>query len=239
MSDVADSFLDGLVVHKKRRSNEDESIGTSSSSSNDSFSDEKRKRLDLVLGFPLKERYTNPLDFIRAVFRSNGYDAKVEVSTSSDLFQEPTEEAIAAYSQEVVKATRERNIDELRRIYQSGKTLNCCNRFGESLMHMACRRGLADVVRFMVEEANCSLFVRDDYGRTAMHDAAWSPQPNFELIDILINYAPELLLFSDVRGHTPFSYVRKEHWQDWIDFFDQRREKLCLLRSGKSLITAA
>jgi len=93
-------------------------------------------------------------------------------------------------------------------------------------MHMACRRGYIDVVRFLVLEANVSLFVRDDYGRTPMHDACWSTTPNYELMEFLIEMAPDLLLMSDVRGHTPFSYVRKEHWKSWLPFLKQRQDQL-------------
>ena len=103
-------------------------------------------------------------------------------------------------------------------------------------MHMACRRGFTDVVKFLVLEAKCTIFMRDDYGRTAMHDAAWSPSPNFEMMEFLIEQAPVLLLMSDVRGHTPFSYVRKEHWDTWIRFLSARRDKLCF---SPSLLNAA
>jgi hypothetical protein len=186
----------------------------------------KRKRLDAVLDTPPQ----NPGDFVLAAFRANGCSAKIEMSTSSTLFHAPTEEEIASYNQDVLKATRERNFDTLRAMLKDGKSLQCCNRFGESLMHMACRRGFTDVVQFLVTEAKCSLFVRDDYGRTAMHDAAWSPRPNFELMGFLIDQTPELLLLSDVRGHTPFSYVRKEHWKEWISFLEKRMDKLTVNR---------
>lgn len=191
-------------------------------------SDEKRRRLDAVLDRPP----SNPGDFILAAFRANGCNASISMSTSSSLFHAPTEEEIASYNQDVLKATRERSFDKLRAMLEEGKSLQCCNRFGESLMHMACRRGFTDVVQFLVKEAKCSLYVRDDYGRTAMHDAAWSPKPNFELMGFLIDLSPELLLLSDVRGHTPFSYVRKEHWKEWIHFLEQRVDKLTLPQSS-------
>lgn len=96
------------------------------------------------------------------------------------------------------------------------------------------------MVQFLVEEANCSLWVRDDYGRTAMHDAAWSPKPNMELMDYLLQKVPELLLMSDVRGHTPFVYVRKEHWKEWIVFLQERQDKLRLRsKSEGPLLTVA
>jgi ankyrin repeat protein len=218
----------GLKV--KRRYSE---VGKAVSSATEANMEEKRKRLDFILG----PKAASPMDFIIDAFRSNGCDARIQISTMSDLFHTPTDDEIASYHQEVIQAVRDRDIDRLRSYVGDGRNLQCCNRFGESLMHMACRRGFTDVVKFLVLEAKCTVFVRDDYGRTAMHDAAWSPEPNFEMLEFLIEQAPELLLMSDVRGHTPFSYVRKEHWQDWIVFLQKHREKLYNSSlNGKSLL---
>lgn len=93
-------------------------------------------------------------------------------------------------------------------------------------MHLACRRGYLDVVTFLVCEAGVPVLVRDDYGRTPMHDACWSTSPNLELMEFLLRTCPDLLLLSDVRGHLPFSYVRKEHWKAWIGFLEQHRDLL-------------
>ena len=194
--------------------------------------EEKRNRLDFAL-----DSNSNPIDFIVAAFRANGCDARIQISTVSELFHTPTDDEIASYHQEVIQAVRDHDIDKLRAYVAEGRTLQCCNRFGESLMHMACRRGFTDVVKFLVLKAKCTLFVRDDYGRTAMHDAAWSPEPNFEMLEFLIQQAPELLLMSDVRGHTPFSYVRKEHWHKWIVFLQDHCEKLyCSSLDDKAII---
>jgi ankyrin repeat protein len=203
----------------KRLHNE---ISNGESSAIVSNMDEKRYRLDVTLDSKL----ANPMNFIIAAFRANGCDSRIQISTMSSLFHTPTDDEIASYHHEVIQAVRDRDIDRLRTYVADGRNLQCCNRFGESLMHMACRRGFTDVVQFLVLEAKCTLFVRDDYGRTAMHDAAWSPEPNFTMLEFLIEQAPELLLMSDVRGHTPFSYVRREHWSQWIGFLQDHYEKL-------------
>jgi len=212
----------------KRRSNQI----CNESSSKVMAMEEKRKRVEAII----EGRAITPLDFIRDTLRANGCDPIIQISTTSPLFHNPTEDEIAAYSQDVLKAVRERDVDQLRAFVREGRSLQCSNRFGESLMHMACRRGFTDVVKFLVLEANCTIFMRDDYGRTAMHDAAWSPLPNFEMMEFLIEQAPVLLLMSDVRGHTPFSYVRKEHWDAWIGFLQERKDKWCF---GPLLVGAA
>jgi ankyrin repeat protein len=91
---------------------------------------------------------------------------------------------------------------------------------------MACRRGFLDVVKFMITEANVSLYVKDDYGRTPMHDACWAPTPNFPLMKLLIEKAPEQLFLSDVRGHTPLSYTRKGDWFEWKMWIVEHEELL-------------
>merc|ERR1739844_573061 len=98
-----------------------------------------------------------------------------------DFFLEIKDEHISAYNLDVITAVREKDITTLRKMHQQGLTLQCCNRFGESIIHMACRRGLFEVVKFLVEEAGLSILLRDDYGRTPLHDAFWTPKPEPEL----------------------------------------------------------
>lgn len=172
---------------------------------------------------------SNPQDLLLNYLREDGYKAYTrKSSTLSNFFLEITPEQIEAYSTELVKAIRDRNISFLREMHQAGKTLQCSNRFGESLLHMACRRGYTDVVRFLIKEAQVSLRVKDDFGRTPLHDACWSADPNFDLMELIMDHDPDLLLIEDVRGHSPFSYARRSHWKDWIDFLTARRETLRL-----------
>jgi hypothetical protein len=158
-------------------------------------------------------------------------EEKEDTKSSSSLanfFLELNNEHIEAYSVELVKAIRDRNIPLLRQFHESGRMLQCSNRFGESLLHMACRRGYTDVVRFLIKEADVSLRIKDDFGRTPLHDACWSASPNFELMELIIEHDPDLLLIEDGRGHSPFSYARRSHWKEWNDFLTARRETLRL-----------
>ena len=173
---------------------------------------------------------SNPQDLLLKFLREDGYTQAYsrKSTTLSDFFIELTPETIAAYSAELVKAIRDRDITLLREMHKSGKSLQCSNRFGESLLHMACRRGYTDVVRFLIKEADVSLRVKDDFGRTPLHDACWSADPNFDLMELIIDHDPDLLLIEDVRGHSPFSYARKSHWKEWSAFLTTKRERLRL-----------
>ena len=35
---------------------------------------------------------------------------------------------------------------------------------------------------------------------------------------LVIEHDPVLLLIEDVRGYSPFSYIRLSHWKDYNDF---------------------
>ena len=142
------------------------------------------------------------------------------------------------------------------------QVFRCCNRFGESLLHLACRRGRTEMVRFLLEDlsspastttirtvspvshdessssadttdqqckddyARSMLAVRDDYNKTPFHDACWTASPNYELIDLLLQYAPVQILMEDIRGNTPFDYVRKDDYPLWLKFLYQRKSLL-------------
>merc|ERR1711957_744069 len=100
-------------------------------------------------------------------------------------------------------------------LHKSGKTLSCCNPFGESMLHMVCRRGYSEMLSFLLEEVEVSVRIIDDSGRNPLRDALWNSNCNFDVVSMLIYRDPSLLLFSDKRGHSPFTYARKEHWRQW------------------------
>ena len=61
---------------------------------------------------------------------------------SSPLYhRSPTPAQVGRYDLELVRAVRGGNIEKLREIKAGGVSLDACNRFGESVLHMTCRRG--------------------------------------------------------------------------------------------------
>ena len=135
------------------------------------------------------------------------------------VFEEWTDEQRKGYDMDSIKAIRSQDIDTLRKWHQEGRILQSANAFGESLLHMACRRGFLHVVTFLVDEVGHNLWIKDDTGRTPLHDACWTATPCPELVKFIIDKEPDMLLVADKRGHTPLDYARKDHWQTWIDFF--------------------
>ena len=113
---------------------------------------------------------TNPDEYLRTIMGGMGYPTEpVDTLSVTNFFHEHTPEQIAAYDNETCGAARSDDLDGLRALHRGGKTLQCSNRFGESLIHIACRRGSLPVISFLLDEAGVSIRVRDDCGRTPLH----------------------------------------------------------------------
>lgn len=165
---------------------------------------------------------TSPISVLRSIFGNAGV-----VNVPPKPFKKPSNEEIDAYDLDVVRAVRSGDLTKLKLLHAAGKNLNCTNKFGESLLHMACRRGNIDILSFMLKEANVRVDIRDDFGRTPLHDACWTSSPNFAIMDALIERVdPSMFLSEDVRGSTPFEYVRQDHWCGWVKYLAERKERL-------------
>jgi hypothetical protein len=151
-------------------------------------------------------------------------------SRDQGYFDLATPGRLQAYDRDLLAAVRRRDLQELRSerhlAHPTRPFVNACNPFGESILHLACRKGMTDVVRFLCEEGKVSPFCCDDYGRTALHDACWTASPQWSLVDYLMEWAPLLLTMEDVRGHLPLDYVRRADWALWVSFLTERREAL-------------
>ena len=164
-----------------------------------------------------------PIDVVKDALLSRGVDPNIKptIEMPTDFFVQCEE----MYIQEAVDAVRSNDVDTLKQLAADGTNLQCGNRFGETLIHLACRRSHKDVVSFLIKEVGVSIKVRDDYGRTPMHDACWRCTVDLELMDLLLDSCPELLMLSDKRGHTPLDYARREHWDVLIPYLMDRKDK--------------
>lgn len=164
----------------------------------------------------------DPQQQLMYIVDSHGVDVQIQDALNiQNFFSEYSEDEMNAYNSEVLNAIRNQDIVKLREFHESGRPLHCSNSFGESLIHMACRRGFFDVVSFLVHEAKVPVQVRDDYGRTILHDAAWTCQPDFQLVELILTECPDLLYLRDRRGDTPLAYARKSHWAVWNKFLSE------------------
>jgi GAF domain-containing protein len=159
------------------------------------------------------------------------WGAKLVVKPALELenfFPVISEDQMAAYNMTVVNLARNNQVDQLRTYYQQhGRAvLDCFNRFGEGLLNMACRRGFVDMVQFLLEDVGLSVRVRDDYGRTPLHDACWNPTPQLAIGTWITQRDPVLFLIADKRSYTAFQYARQSDWAVWRQFLWDQRECL-------------
>eukprot|EP00980_Cylindrotheca_fusiformis_P011096 scaffold2553_cov138-Cylindrotheca_fusiformis.AAC.4 len=147
----------------------------------------------------------------------------------NDFFCEVSEKQMAAYNNEVVSAVRDNDLDQLKRFHESGQVMDCFNRFGESLLNLACRRGFEDIVRYLLDETEVCVRSSDDCGRTPLHDACWNPVPQLKVCKWILEREPVLFFVKDRRGCTAFDYARPEHWPVWRKFLLENRDCLKVL----------
>jgi hypothetical protein len=166
-----------------------------------------------------------PEDFLKSLLMYKGVEFKTfaALELGDKFFVPVTPEAVAAYDMDVVKDIRNADVEALRAKKDSGRLLQVCNKFGESVVHTVARRGSSlHVLKFLMEEANVSCQVCCDSGRTPLADACWTSNPNFELIGYLLDKCPDLLYITDSRGFTPLAYASREHFGAWCKFLKER-----------------
>jgi hypothetical protein len=170
------------------------------------------------------DKVVTPKAVLEEILRDAGFTPRFRTARSlqeqGGYFLDMTDSNIASYKGDTVTALREKDISKLLEIHKADPScgLQCCNQFGESLIHMSCRRGYAEVTECLLKEGRVNPRVTDDYGRTPMHDACWTTVPNEDLMKLLFTEAHDLLLVKDSRGHTPLDYVSRRHWKQWVDF---------------------
>ena len=156
---------------------------------------------------------------------------KIPYSSLGHYFLQLTPDLIAAWDQKLVKAIRTHDLDTLKSMHKAGKSLQASNQFGESIVHVCVRRGTPEILKFLLDECNVSPRVVCDYGRTPLHDAAWNFS-SFEMMEILLEKCPEMLLVTDKRGFTPLSYVPKDRWAACCQFLDRHLNLLSRLKNN-------
>jgi ankyrin repeat protein len=168
---------------------------------------------------------TNPSDYLRAMIHREVERKRESPTSRSPLHQD----RIDSYNSTTVCAIRSNDVATLRSLLDSNnvKCFDACNLNGETLLHLACRRGNLETVNFLIHEARVQVDVKDELGRTVLHDICWRAEPDTDIMACLIQVvSPQLLLVEDARGHSCFDYCRKEHWKEWIRFIDSFADQL-------------
>jgi hypothetical protein len=163
--------------------------------------------------------------YLANLIASRGYSNQHYCSLEGGYYCQPTELQKASYGMKVIEAVRTSDEVLLSNLLDSGLSTNPCNPFGESMIHMVCRRGDHKLLQVFLDRG-CSVQVSDDFGRTPLHDACWTTAPCFKSVEMLLKKDVRLLHIVDCRGSAPLSYVKRENWLEWKQFFDSQKEIL-------------
>ena len=163
------------------------------------------------------------------MLEKRGYSTKRYKTLQSAYYNKPSPLQQASYDVYLINMVKRGERSNLKGVFEAGISPNPCNQFGESLLHMICRRGDAEMLQVLID-VGCNLQVADDYGRTPLHDACWAAKPAFGVVDVILGVDPRLFFMTDCRGSTPLTYVRKTHWAEWAPYLDEKKETVWPIR---------
>jgi hypothetical protein len=165
----------------------------------------------------------SPQAFLDELLESRGYSTKVFETLKTAYHCKPTPLQQASYDVHIIRVVKMKDAETLDAFLKGGLSPNPCNSYGESIVHMVCRRGDHELLKVLIQNG-CNIQVADDYGRTPLHDACWTAEPSFETVKMLLQQDRHLFYLKDSRGSLPLSYVRREQWPAWIEFLEQKKD---------------
>lgn len=192
----------------------------------------KTRQLQLALeGCSMKDKspgsssaVVTPLEYLNTILFERGYSSKTYSTLDTGFVNPPSELQQASYHIYMAGLVAKNDVATFQQVMLSGLVApNPCNRFGESILHMVCRRGRCDMLHVMLQ-AGASIHVIDDFGRTPLVDACWASEPAFDVVKVLLDIDARLVNMCDLRGAPPLSYIPKKDYRAWIMFLDSVKD---------------
>ena len=176
---------------------------------------------------PLEEQ--TPQEFLDALLLSRGYPITHYKTLNTAYYNKPTPLQQASYSRHIIDLIKAQDVNKFQQIMMCGISPNPCNTFGESSLHMVCRRGDAVLLQVLLsEEVGTDLHVADDYGRTPLHDACWASKFAKEVVQLIlmqnVNENRNMFYMEDARGSLPLSYAQKAQYPQWKQFLEEHKD---------------
>jgi ankyrin repeat protein len=134
----------------------------------------------------------------------------------------------------MVSLVKQDDADTLRQLFATDFIpSNPTNMYGESMASLACRFGSVQVLHLFLKELGVKVSVADSSGRTCLHEACWSAQVNWNIVQLLLDHDVHLLLVSDSHGKLPFDYcnTHEDITTGWIQFLDRMKDEYWPLHS--------
>jgi hypothetical protein len=177
---------------------------------------------------PLEGTVPTPKEYLISLLSSGGIDYTTQTTSSQSINY--VQGTSSGYTMELMSAVKKGDLDYLRSLWTNGKrNFQHCNRFGESIVHAAARHGRTHILKFLSNEADVSLLVKCDTGRTPLHDACWTGTPNFDCVTFIIETSPELLFVIDNKKFMPLEYIPKDMHQTWNQYLERNKQTILRL----------
>jgi hypothetical protein len=164
------------------------------------------------------------------LLRRRGYSTKRYKTIQTAYYNTPTALQQASYHSYLIDFIRTKDVKTFESLISSGISPNPCNIYGESLVHLLCRRGEAELLSVLVQNG-CTFQVSDDYGRTPLHDACWASTPQLGIVEMILQQDVNLFHMMDSRGALPLAYVGKDQESAWIEFLESKKDVFWPIRS--------
>jgi len=158
-------------------------------------------------------------EYFDGLLKERGYDVPCYQTLKTGYYTKASQVQIASYGSRMAHIIKSSDADALRETLALGLSANPCNQYGESLLHMVCRRGDMELLQIFVE-AGANLQTSDDHGRTPLHDACWTAHPAFDVVETILQRDSFMFFLQDSRGSLPLSYVHKADWPQWTEWLD-------------------
>lgn len=115
------------------------------------------------------------------MLEKRGYSTERYFVHESGYYNQPTPLQQLSYHPHIIDLVKSNDTAELTALFTAGLSTNPANAHGEGLINLVCRIGAVHVLKAMID-SGCDVQVSDDYGRTPLHDACWSPKPNCKIL---------------------------------------------------------
>jgi len=158
----------------------------------------------------------SPQDFFIDLIGKRGYSTNSYSSLDCGYHTAPSPLQLASFGTAVIKAVESDDSEQLSALLESGLSRNPCSSFSDYILCRSIKKGCVKSFRAQVE-AGADLRIADDFGRTALHHAAWAQSPNFEIVDVILKADKNMLRLTDRLGRTPLNYAHGAHRAEWIE----------------------
>jgi ankyrin repeat protein len=172
--------------------------------------------------------------------RARGYSTIRSESLQSLHYSQATSYEKASFGICIHEILKSGDSESLRTLLSTGLSPNPYNATtGEYLAHMVCRRGQYNLLQTMIEFGGADILrAIDDFGRTLLHVVCSSNMPfssNLRhIVTTLLQYDPQMIFMTDIRGLEPLSYVCKDHCEEWKQFLTASDDQIWPLHGNAS-----